>query len=83
MLLRHPWLAPLLKPPTISEEDEDATIGLETETATFMTADKEVAKWVCEAMDRRRNGKMGHKVKPALHAAPLNAVSSPAGESIP
>ena len=31
MLLQHAWLAPLLKPPTISEEDEDV------ETATPQT----------------------------------------------
>ena len=27
MLLQHAWLAPLLKPPTISEEDEEEDVG--------------------------------------------------------
>lgn len=40
------------------------------------TADEEVAAWACEAMERRRDGKMGKKAKPALHAAPLNAVGT-------
>lgn len=82
-LLRHAWLAPLLKPPTISEEDEDRLSDPNLETVGPVTADKEVAEWVCEAMGRRRNGKMGDKAKPALHAAPLDAVPSPSGESIP
>lgn len=77
MLLRHGWLAPLMKPPTISEEDEesaDAT-GVEgLEAGMPETADKEVATWVREAMERRRNGTMGKAEKPALHAVSLDAV---------
>lgn len=83
MLLRHPWLAPLLKPPTISEEDEDVTSNSDMETVSSVTADKEVAEWVGEAMERRRNGKMGNKTKPALHAVPLDVVPSPSGDAIP
>lgn len=83
MLLRHFWLAPLLKPPTISEEDEDAIGNPEMEVISSVTADKEVAEWVCEAMEKRRNGKMGNKTKPALHAVPLDAVPSPSGDDIP
>lgn len=40
-------------------------------------ADKEVADWVIGALDRKRNGLMARKAKPALHAAPLDAVSTP------
>jgi mitogen-activated protein kinase kinase len=85
MLIRHPWLAPLLKPPTISEEDEEdesaATPGV-AETINIgvgvvSTADKEVAAWVVEAMEKRRLGKMGQGVKPALHQVSLDAVGSP------
>ena len=31
MLLQHAWLAPLLKPPTISEEDEEAATAVVSE----------------------------------------------------
>lgn len=83
MLLQHQWLAPLLKPPTISEEAEeeaeaggDVQASLEPVDAT--TADKEVGDWVRGALERRRNGTMGKSAKPALHAVPLDAVASPA-----
>ena len=76
-LLQHPWLAPLLKPPTISEEEEDfASQEVAKEAPTAGAFDKEVAQWVVSAMERKRNGTMGKKVKPALHAAPLDAVPS-------
>ncbi|KAL9056632.1 MAG: hypothetical protein Q9162_002803 [Coniocarpon cinnabarinum] len=83
LLLQHAWLAPLLKPPTISEEDEEAAeMSQQTSTGanelTSSTADREVAQWMAEALERRRNGTMGKKAKPALHAAPLDAVPSPA-----
>ena len=82
LLLRHPWLAPLLKPPTISEEDEEAAEAAENESTGPPVLDKEVADWVVNAMERRRNGKIGKKAKPALHAAPLDAVPSPTPESV-
>lgn len=78
MLLRHPWLAPLLKPPTISEEAEEAAEGTHQESTGPPVVDKEVSNWVIDAMERKRSGKMGSKAKPALHAAPLDAASSPA-----
>lgn len=75
MLCNHPWLAPLLKPPTITEEDE-AGDNVESPLALSpFTADEEVAKWVIEAMERRKNGTMGRSAKPALHAVALDAVS--------
>ena len=87
MLLGHAWLAPLLKPPTISEEDEDADADADADADKESTADddaahspvvdEEVAQWVKDAMERKRNGTMGNKAKPALHAAPLDAVPSP------
>ncbi|KAI9705219.1 MAG: hypothetical protein M1820_005366 [Bogoriella megaspora] len=111
MLLQHSWLAPLLKPPTISEEDEeeaeeeeiapelrgiavaDAAPGAvkpppvkivrekrEEFEVPATTEDAEVAEWVVNAMERRRAGKMAGSVKPALHAAPLDAVTSPSAE---
>ncbi len=81
MLLRHPWLTPLLKPPTITEEDEDASAADDAPSSDSPSGpgvlDREIADWVRGAMERRRNGTMGKKSKPALHAAPLDAVPSP------
>ncbi|KAB8437410.1 hypothetical protein FH972_025088 [Carpinus fangiana] len=83
MLLQHAWFAPLLKPPTISEEDEEAAeAGAELPAnagpdleAEATTEDKEVAEWVLAALERKRNGTMGKSAKPALHAAPLDVTS--------
>jgi mitogen-activated protein kinase kinase len=92
MLLQHPWLAPLLKPEDIDEEDEDAeedptqssdndARDAEAVAAVPAIVDKEVAEWVVQALERRRSGKMGGSVAPPpLHAAPLDAVSSPVRE---
>lgn len=83
MLISHPWLAPLLKPPTIAEEDEDAeNEDGNSPLAAPLTADQEVAAWVINAMEKRRNGTLGKSAKPALHAAPLDAVPSPPVEKL-
>lgn len=80
MLLRHGWLAPLMKPPTISEDDEAeqaAEAGIEsvfTNGSAPDTADKEVAEWMKAALERKKAGKMAVSKKPALHEAPLDAV---------
>ncbi|KAK4947330.1 MAP kinase kinase Wis1 [Elasticomyces elasticus] len=80
MLLRHGWLAPLMKPPTISEDEEGeqaAESGIESAFSNNGipdTADKEVAKWVIAALERKKAGKMAVSKKPALHEAPLDAV---------
>lgn len=79
MLIRHGWLAPLMKPPTINEDDEAeaaAEAGQDSTTAEALpeTADKEVADWVKAAIERKISGKMAVSEKPALHAAPLDAV---------
>ncbi|KAJ9630269.1 uncharacterized protein PV06_02451 [Exophiala oligosperma] len=80
MLLRHAWLAPLMKPPTISEDEEAekaAEAGIESafvENGVPDTADKEVAEWVNSALEKKRQGKLAVSKKPALHEAPLDAV---------
>ena len=79
-LLQHPWLAPLLKPPTILEEDS-ASEDVAQDAVAAGTLDKEVAQWVLSAMERKRNGTMGKRAKPALHAAPLDAVPNPSPDT--
>jgi serine/threonine protein kinase len=80
MLLRHAWVTQLMKPPTISEDEEAekaAEAGLDLNSAgpdAPTTEDKEVAEWVKNAMERKRQGKMKEVKKPALHEAPLDAV---------
>jgi len=82
MLLRHAWLADLMKPPTISEADEEDEGQMDQhESAGSVTGDPEVAEWVKGALEKRKSGTMGKKEKPALHAAPLDAVSSPSLEA--
>jgi mitogen-activated protein kinase kinase len=89
MLLQHAWLAPLAKPETITEEDEEevaAAVEAEggeaagdkgTPEAIEAVFDKEVADWVKGAIEKRKKGTMKRAEKPALHAAPLDAVQSP------
>ena len=82
MLLRHAWVSPLMKPPTISEDEEAekaAEAGSEFSTGGAIdgaasTEDKEVAAWVKDALERKRQGKLAQPKKPALHEAPLDAV---------
>jgi mitogen-activated protein kinase kinase len=88
MLLQHAWLAPLMKPETIMEEDEEEEAAADGHAAT--TADKEedeegfvdreVGEWVIQALEKKTKGMLGTSAKPALHAAPLDAVPSPALE---
>lgn len=82
MLLRHAWLAPLIKPATISEDEEaekaaeagdSMGAGLNIQSADT-TADKEVAEWVLTAIEKKKNGQLSFAKKPALHEAPLDAV---------
>ncbi|KAG9532295.1 kinase-like protein, partial [Aureobasidium melanogenum] len=99
MLLQHAWLAPLMKPDVISEEDEEAAEAEEADAAqgegvgasesdvdaaskaqqlgdSEKWVDREVGEWVRGQIEKKRNGTLGKKAKPALHAAPLDATSS-------
>ncbi|KAK7517488.1 kinase-like domain-containing protein [Phyllosticta citriasiana] len=81
MLLQHAWLAPLLKPATITEEDEDedasasGTVGV-SYLGPAAPEDPEVAHWVIDALEKKRLGTLHQSSKPALHAAPLDAVNT-------
>ncbi|KAF2084881.1 Pbs2-type MAP kinase, partial [Saccharata proteae CBS 121410] len=80
MLLQHAWLAPLLKPPTITEEDEEiaeasaaAADAVELSPAgTEVVADKEVAEWVAMALEKKMKGTLGESRKPAGHKVELD-----------
>jgi mitogen-activated protein kinase kinase len=92
MLLQHAWLKPLVQPFAIMEEDEDEE-ALEagnkepSPTTTSPSShlptdvvDREVAEWVIQALEKKRLGKLRKSEKPALHAAPLDVVTSPVAE---
>lgn len=93
MLLQHAWLAPLAKPETITEEDEDEVEAAHDAVAgtaagdtglpvpVEIVYDEEVANWVKGAIEKKRRGQMKNAEKPALHAAPLDAVQSPSHNS--
>ena len=74
MLLRHPWLSALLKPPIITEEDEGIVQeGLNKTPNSPDVVDQELSEWVISAIEARRNKLPGNVHKaPALHAAPLS-----------
>ncbi|KAK4199792.1 PaMKK3 MAPK kinase encoded by the PaMKK3 protein [Triangularia verruculosa] len=92
MLLQHAWIKSLGKPETITEDAEaedaaaddelaDATgaLSIATPSGHMGQGDYEVAEWVNSVLDRKKKGLLGDlSNKPALHAAPLDAVS-PAG----
>lgn len=79
MLLQHPWLKPLSKPPTITEEAEDDEAIAEAVGKIHLgqgQEDEEVAAWVKSVLarleaDPTQNGSS----KPALHNAPLDSAS--------
>ncbi|KAL9096277.1 MAG: hypothetical protein Q9163_006445 [Psora crenata] len=78
MLLRHPWLAPLLKPPATTEIADYTIEQAAKGKATGATVtDEEISRWVIDALERKRNSNVGTKAKPALHAAPLDTLSGP------
>lgn len=82
MLLRHPWLAPLMRPPTEADaaRSADASQASEVpaphETPSFLTEDKEVAEWVKKQLERRKAGHLQDATKPALHAVALDKVAT-------
>jgi len=92
MLLKHPWLKPLVVAPSIIEEEEEeeeekedvaaSSSPKETKASSLPddVVDREVAEWVIQAVEKRRLGKLGKSEKPALHAAPLDAMVSPGVE---
>lgn len=82
MLLKHPWLKPLSKPQTITEEAEEGEEADQVAEAVGKmnlgsgTEDEEVAEWAKAALTRLASGDVEVvDTRPALHAAPLDSMS--------
>ncbi|OKL64184.1 hypothetical protein UA08_01006 [Talaromyces atroroseus] len=77
-LLRHPWLSPLMEPPTVNEDTQslsyDQSAQPSPQPSPNETADSEVAAWVSGALERLQHATKGSHQKPALHAVALDAV---------
>lgn len=84
MLLQHAWIAPLVKPETIVEADEEAAELAAAKGEDVVSeeievggeggfVDREVGEWVAQALEDRKRGKSKVSVKPALHSAALDA----------
>lgn len=69
--------APAIVPVDRSSTGEDAE---KTPELPDNVIDAEVAEWVIAAIAKRKAGKLGKSEKPALHAAPLDSVTSPVAE---
>lgn len=84
-LIRHPWLEPLMRPPT---EDAEAA-QQETEppkpgekVPSSVTEDKQVSEWVHRQLELKQQGLLSTTEKPALHTVALDKVAtSPATET--
>ncbi|KAK6952473.1 hypothetical protein Daesc_007011 [Daldinia eschscholtzii] len=93
-LLASEWIEDLTKPETITEEDEEinendasaeAVAGAagKLDLSHSSTEDPEVAAWVNEVLQKKENGQYGEaEGQPALHHAPLDAVSPLASPQI-
>jgi len=65
------------KSPTSEKSEGDMGKGLKLPDNVV---DPDVAEWVLQALEKRRLGKLAKAEKPALHAAPLDAVANPTAE---
>lgn len=74
LLLRHPWIAPLMQPPKELETAKEVGLSGEEEHSPTATEDEEVAAWVKERLERREADELQDLKKPALHAVALDAV---------
>ncbi|KAI1379916.1 kinase-like protein [Hypoxylon crocopeplum] len=93
-LLASEWLQDLTKPETITEEDEEeeeegasdealAGAAGKLDVSHSTTEDAEVAAWVNEVLEKKQSGQYGEvEEQPALHHAPLDAVSPMASPQI-
>lgn len=64
-----------MQPPTEDEAKKSSEESAGGEgSPSSVTEDKEVAEWVIEQLERLKSGPQESIDKPALHAAPLDAV---------
>ncbi|CDM38350.1 hypothetical protein DTO013E5_6525 [Penicillium roqueforti] len=80
MLLRHPWLASLMEPPTDAPPPESGSGDV---SSSAMTEDEEVAEWVKKQMKLKEDGLLKISEKPALHAVALDQVGTGPSEGVP
>lgn len=76
MLLRHACLVPLMRPPTEADATEAAAVEPGQAPPASMTEDKEVADWVHQQLQRRKDGLLKDVEKPALHAVALDKMAN-------
>lgn len=65
----------LMVPPTATNGDTEVPQEPSSQLSPDATDDAEVAAWVTEALERRLANVSGSDERPALHAAPLDAVA--------
>lgn len=69
-----------MQPPT---ESDARAIDQDHRSPSAVTEDQEVANWANERIELLKSGQMQSPDKPALHAAPLDAVpGSPLNEEV-
>ncbi|KAJ5365652.1 hypothetical protein N7517_008538 [Penicillium concentricum] len=86
MLIRHPWLASLMQPPTESGDDSaplPEESGSGDAASSAITEDKEVAEWVNKQIKLKEDGLLHMSEKPALHAVALDKVGTAPSEGDP
>lgn len=93
-LLASEWLQDLTKPETITEEEEEeeendasaealAGAAGKLDLSHSSTEDAEVSEWVKGVLQKKQSGQYGESTgQPALHHAPLDAVSPMASPQI-
>lgn len=88
MLLRHPWLAPLMLPPSegngeTAPQSSESGAPEEPTSPSAMTEDKEVADWVHQQLELLKEGRLDNSEKPALHAVALDKVATSPSQEDP
>ncbi|KAF2148452.1 kinase-like protein [Myriangium duriaei CBS 260.36] len=65
--------------PAVAAAEDELTVQVDStvDDEGHKWVDKEVGEWVREQLRKRKEGRLGKHRKPALHAAPLDAVPSP------
>ncbi|KAJ5551811.1 hypothetical protein N7461_006509 [Penicillium sp. DV-2018c] len=83
MLLRHPWIAPLMEPPTESANGGAEEPAAESLPLSNMTEDVEVAEWVNKQLKLKAEGRLHVSEKPALHAVELDKMGDGSSKDDP